>query len=83
MIKQVAILGDMTNYGGRIITASGQGYCGMDGVALLGDLVSCPKCSSTGRIIEGQTILLSMANLLPMMVVLLRVNARQSVGIEY
>ena len=53
MIKQVAILGDMTNYGGRIITASGQGYCGMDGVALLGDLVSCPKCSSTGRIIEG------------------------------
>ncbi|WP_334328165.1 DUF4225 domain-containing protein [Gilliamella apicola] len=43
----------MTNYGGRIITASGQGYCGMDGVALLGDLVSCPKCSSTGRIIEG------------------------------
>ena len=53
MIKQVAVLGDMTNYGGRIITASGQGYCGMDGVALLGDLVSCPKCSSTGRIIEG------------------------------
>ena len=53
MIKQVAILGDMTNYGGRIITASGQGYCGMDGVAILGDLVSCPKCSSTGRIIEG------------------------------
>ncbi|OCG12008.1 DUF4225 domain-containing protein [Gilliamella apicola] len=53
MTKQVAVLGDMTNYGGRIITASGQGYCGMDGVALLGDLVSCPKCSSTGRIIEG------------------------------
>ncbi|OTP81450.1 PAAR domain-containing protein [Gilliamella apicola] len=53
MSKQVAVLGDMTNYGGRIITASGQGYCGMDGVALLGDLVSCPKCSSTGRIIEG------------------------------
>ena len=53
MIKQVTVLGNMTNYGGRIITASGQGYCGMDGVALLGDLVSCPKCSSTGRIIEG------------------------------
>ena len=53
MTKQVAVLGDMTNYGGRIITASGNGYCGMDGVALLGDLVSCPKCSSTGRIIEG------------------------------
>ena len=53
MTKQVAVLGDATNYGGRIITASGNGYCGMDGVALLGDLVSCPKCSSTGRIIEG------------------------------
>ena len=53
MTKQLAVLGDATNYGGRIITASGQGYCGMDGVALLGDLVSCPKCSSTGRIIEG------------------------------
>ena len=53
MTKQVAVLGDATNYGGRIITASGNGYCGMDGVALLGDLVSCPKCRSTGRIIEG------------------------------
>ena len=53
MSKQIAVLGDATNYGGRIITASGQGYCGMDGVALLGDLVSCPKCNSTGRIIEG------------------------------
>ena len=37
MTKQVAVLGDATNYGGRIITASGNGYCGMDGVALLGD----------------------------------------------
>ena len=53
MSKQVAVLGDATNYGGRIITASGQGYCGMDGVALLGDLASCPKCGSAGRIIEG------------------------------
>ena len=53
MTKQVAVLGDATNYGGRIITASGNGYCGMDGVALLGDFVSCPKCRSTGRIIEG------------------------------
>ena len=53
MTKQVAVLGDATNYGGRIITASGNGYCGMDGVALLGDLVSYPKCRSTGRIIEG------------------------------
>jgi len=53
MSKQIAVLGDVTNYGGRIVTASGQGYCGIDGVALLGDLVSCPKCKSTGRIIEG------------------------------
>ena len=53
MSKQVAILGDMTNYGGRIITASGQGYSDGAQIALLGDLVSCPRCSSTGRIIEG------------------------------
>ncbi|WP_334324338.1 PAAR domain-containing protein [Gilliamella apicola] len=53
MSKQIAILGDMTNYGGRIITASGQGYSDGAQIALLGDLVSCPKCSSTGRIIEG------------------------------
>ena len=53
MSKQVAVLGDATNYGGRIITASGNGYCGIDGVALLGDLASCPKCGSAGRIIEG------------------------------
>lgn len=53
MIKQIAVLGDITNYGGRIITASGNGYCGIDGVALLGDLASCPKCRSTGRIIDG------------------------------
>jgi len=30
MTKQVAVLGDATNYGGRIITASGNGYCGME-----------------------------------------------------
>ena len=53
MSKQIAILGDATNYGGRIITASGQGYSDGAQIALLGDLVSCPKCSSTGRIIEG------------------------------
>ena len=33
MSKQVAILGDATNYGGRIITASGQGYS--DGAQML------------------------------------------------
>ena len=53
MSKQVAILADMTNYGGRIITASGQGYSDGAQIALLGDLASCPKCNSTGRIIEG------------------------------
>ena len=29
MIQQIAVLGDITNYGGRIITASGNGYCGI------------------------------------------------------
>ena len=53
MGKQIAVLGDITNYGGRIITASGQGYSDGAQIALLGDLVSCPRCSGTGRIIEG------------------------------
>ena len=35
-----------------LLQLQGKGI-GMDGVALLGDLVSCPKCNSTGRIIEG------------------------------
>jgi len=53
MNKRVAILGDKTNHDGRIITASGQGFYGDDGIALLGDLVYCPKCKSNGKIIEG------------------------------
>lgn len=53
MNKRVAILGDKTNHDGRIITASGQGFYGDDGIALLGDLVYCPKCKNNGKIIEG------------------------------
>ena len=83
MIQQIAVLGDVTNYGGRIITASGNGYCGIDGIALLGDLASCPKCRSTGRIIEGANdFVIATENPLLMMVVLLRVDVLQLVIIE-
>lgn len=53
MTKRVAVLCDVTNNGGRIITASGRAFCGTDGIALLGDLATCPKCKSSGKIIEG------------------------------
>jgi len=53
MPKRIAIRGDATNMGGVVITASGTSFCGASGVALLGDLASCPKCKSTGKIING------------------------------
>ena len=53
MSKQVAILGDYTTTGGRVISASSQGFCANQGIACIGDYVSCPKCESTGKIIEG------------------------------
>lgn len=53
MTKRIAVINDVTNTGGRIILASGRGFCGSNGVALLGDLAICPKCKSSGKIIEG------------------------------
>lgn len=53
MTKRVAVLGDVTTTGGRIISASGEGFNGFQGIALLGDYASCPSCKSTGKIIEG------------------------------
>lgn len=53
MSKQVAILGDYTTTGGRVISASNEGFCNNQGIACIGDYVSCPKCKSTGKIIEG------------------------------
>lgn len=53
MSKQIAIIGDMTTTGGRIISGSGDSFNANQSIACIGDYASCPKCQSTGKIIEG------------------------------
>ena len=53
MVKLVAVVGDRTTKGGYIITGSGPATCGGRSIALVGDLVTCPKCRSKGQIVEG------------------------------
>ncbi|MDZ0182148.1 PAAR domain-containing protein [Klebsiella quasipneumoniae] len=47
-------LGDATTHGGKVISASSAMFINGIQVALVGDLVSCPKHGS-GRIIEGDS----------------------------
>ena len=53
MGELVAVVGDRTTKGGNIITGAGHATCGGRNIALVGDLVTCPKCGTTGKIIEG------------------------------
>ncbi|MWN90173.1 hypothetical protein GQ597_05595 [Gilliamella sp. Pra-s65] len=53
MSKRIAVLGDNTTTGGKIISASDQSFCQLKGVACIGDYAYCPKCENTGKIIEG------------------------------
>ncbi len=53
MGKLVAVVGDRTTKGGYILTGSGPATCGGQSIALVGDLVTCPKCRSKGQIVEG------------------------------
>lgn len=53
MAKRIAVLGDVTTTGGQVVSASGKGFCGGQGIALLGDYVSCPTCKSMGKIIQA------------------------------
>ena len=53
MGKLVAVVGDRTTKGGYILTGSGPATCGGRCIALVGDLVTCPKCGSKGQIVEG------------------------------
>ena len=53
MGKLVAVVGDRTTKGGYIITGAGDAICDGRNIALVGDLVTCPKCGTTGKIIEG------------------------------
>ena len=53
MGELVAVVGDRTTKGGYILTGSGPATCGGRSIALVGDLVTCPKCRSKGQIVEG------------------------------
>ncbi|MCO6524862.1 MAG: DUF4225 domain-containing protein, partial [Candidatus Schmidhempelia sp.] len=54
MTKAVAVLGNTTTTGGRIIQASAVSFDGQKGIAIVGDLVSCPKCEEgKGVIVTG------------------------------
>ena len=53
MVKLVAVVGDRTTKSGYIITGAGDAICDGRNIALVGDLVYCPKCGTTGKIIEG------------------------------
>jgi uncharacterized Zn-binding protein involved in type VI secretion len=54
MTKAVAVLGNATTTGGRIIQASAMSFDGQKGIAVVGDLVLCPECEEgKGVIITG------------------------------
>ncbi|MWP46776.1 PAAR domain-containing protein [Gilliamella sp. Pas-s27] len=46
-------MGDDTTTGGKVISSSVLGFNQLDAIACLGDYASCPKCKSSGKIIEA------------------------------
>lgn len=57
MRKSIIILGDKTSHGGTVIRASGVATVNGKPIALINDLVECPKCKGTYPIIEGTTMI--------------------------
>ena len=53
MSKKIAVIGDDTTTGGKIISSSVLGFNHIDAIACLGDYASCPKCKGSGKIIEA------------------------------
>ena len=53
MSKKIAVNGDITTTGARLISSNNTFLCGMNSVALLGDKIFCPACQSEGQIIEA------------------------------
>ena len=50
MRRYTITLGATTSAGGRVVSASGSGCINGAPIALEGDLVACPACKATGRI---------------------------------
>ena len=53
MSKKIAVMGDNTTTGGKVISSSVRGFNHHDGIACLGDYATCPKCKGSGKIIEA------------------------------
>ncbi|MCX8602059.1 MULTISPECIES: DUF4225 domain-containing protein [unclassified Gilliamella] len=53
MSKKIAVIGDDTTTGGKVISSSVLGFNHIDAIACLGDYASCPKCKGSGKIIEA------------------------------
>ncbi|WP_198420944.1 PAAR domain-containing protein [Massilia atriviolacea] len=51
MRRYTITLGARTSAGGRVVSASGSGCINGVPIALEGDLVACPACKATGRIL--------------------------------
>jgi uncharacterized Zn-binding protein involved in type VI secretion len=80
MTKAVAVLGNATTTGGRIIQASAMSFDGQKGIAVVGDLVLCPECEEgKGVIITGADNFILDGKKRLMMAVLLPVAARLAV----
>ncbi|WP_242688601.1 PAAR domain-containing protein [Photorhabdus tasmaniensis] len=57
MSKTVILLGDMTDHGGKVITAIEQYTYNSISIAGKGDWVECPQCKGAFPIIEGSNAL--------------------------
>ncbi len=51
--KHVAVVGDTTTHGGKVITGSEECRYKGNPIARVGDMVECPQCKGTYPIIEG------------------------------
>lgn len=62
MRRYTITLGATTSAGGRVVSASGSGCINGVPIALEGDLVACPACKATGRIMCAGPRIPEMSN---------------------
>lgn len=56
MTKRVAVMGDVTTTGGKIISGTDSSFCNTEQIAQLNDQVFCPKCHSLDVLFKLQII---------------------------
>ena len=52
--RRVIVIGDKTTHGGTVLQGSQTMTAGGKSVARQGDLVSCPKCKGTSRLLKAR-----------------------------